>query len=203
MPTPADDIIALYEHHAGEWDADRHQSRPEGETVWIRRFTEAALPEASILDLGCGSGWPIVPELLAAGLSVTGVDSSPSLISLCRQRFPEQTWVVGDMRRLDIDHRFAGIIAWHSLFHLVPEDQAQMFTVFAHHLRPSAPLMFTSGSERDETIGCWRNEPLYHASLSLDDYETLLATNGFVILDRVVGDITCGGATIWLAKAAD
>ena len=75
-----------------------------------------------------------------------------------------------------------------------------MFPVFSRHLAPGAPLMFTSGTERGETIGQWRGEPLYHASLSLQDYEDLLDTNRLSLLVRAESDADCGGATIWLAR---
>jgi hypothetical protein len=42
------------------------------------------------------------------GLHVTGVDSSPTLISLCRQRLPDHEWLVGDMRSLHLPRQFDG-----------------------------------------------------------------------------------------------
>lgn len=200
MGTLADEIIDLYERHSAEWDEDRQHSRPAGERRWLTRYATEIEPNGAVLDLGCGSGVPITSDLVAAGLSVTGVDSSPSLIALCRQRFAEQEWIVADMRRLDLGRRFAGLLAWHSLFHLPAEDQQRMFPRFAAHLAPGGHLMFTSGTERGETIGSWRNEPLYHASLALCEYEALLQDSGFDLVDRVIGDPTCGGATIWLAR---
>jgi len=200
MSKEADDIIKLYERQAAGWDEDRAYRRPEGEVGWIRRFSAEAGPGAHILDLGCGSGEPIVPDLLALGQVVTGVDGAAALIALCRERFPEQNWITADMRGLDLGQRFGGILVWHSLFHLVPEDQENMFPLFAKHLKPGAPLMFTSGTERGSTVGTWRGEALYHASLDVADYEKLLSENGFDLVTRVESDASCGGATIWIAR---
>lgn len=202
MTAPQSPILGLYERHAAGWDEDRGLSRPPGERGWIARFTKAAEPGSCLLDLGCGSGLPITPDLLAAGHSVMGVDGAPSLIALCRARFPDQKWLAADMRQLNLERQFGGVLAWHSLFHLSPDDQAEMFPVFARHMAPGAPLMFTSGTEAGETIGSWRGEPLYHASLSLAGYEALLAENGLQLIKRVVSDPDCGGATIWLAQRA-
>lgn len=203
MSTPSDTIIGLYDRKAAAWDEDRQHHRPDGERQWIGRFVQETKPGADVLDLGCGSGKPITPDLLNAGRAVTGVDSSPSLIALCRQRFPEQDWIVADMRRLDLGRRFGGVLAWHSLFHLTPDDQERMFPIFARHLAPGAPLMFTSGQRRDVTVGSWRGEALYHASLDAGEYQRLLEANSFLPIDHVVDDASCGGATIWLAKRAD
>jgi len=71
-----------------------------------------------VLDLGCGAGAPVVQYMAERGLRVTGVDSSPTLISLCRQRLPEHEFLVGDMRSLRLARQFDGVLAWDSFFHL-------------------------------------------------------------------------------------
>lgn len=201
-PDTSRGVAALYERHAAGWDEDRRHARPPGESGWIRRFASAAGAGGHVVDLGCGSGEPIGRDLMAAGLRVTGVDASPALIALCAQRFPEQEWLVADMRELALSRQFQGLVAWHSLFHLTPDDQTRMFPVFARHLAPGAPLMFTSGSRRDVTIGQWRGEALYHACLAPAEYQSLLDAHGFVVVDHVVEDESCGGATIWFARRA-
>lgn len=190
-------IQALYEEHALAWD--RQRGRDLHEAPWLERFA-ALLPAGStILDIGCGMGEPIARWFVDGGFGVTGVDSSPSLIALARGRFPQQEWIVADMRALDLRRRFDGLIAWHSLIHLAPEDQRKIFARFAAHAAAGAPLMFTSGPEHGETIGQWQSEPLYHGSLDADDYETLLADNGFGLVAHKLRDEACGSATIWLA----
>jgi hypothetical protein len=118
---------------------------------------------------------------------------------MARERFPEAEWIVGDMRALDLGRRFDGVLAWHSLFHLSPDDQRPMFVRFAAHAAPGAPLMFTTGPEHGEAIGQWMGEPLYHSSLAPEDYEVLLAQNGFTRVERRLRDPECGESTIWLA----
>ena len=200
MTRDSDAIIELYERTARAWDEVRRRARPEHEQAWIRRFLSIADPDLPILDLGCGSGEPVARDLIAARRQVVGVDSSPTLISICRDRFPGATWVVEDMRRLELGDGFGGIIAWHSLFHLTAEDQETMFGVFSAHASPGTTLMFTSGTERGESIGRWQGEPLYHASLDTLEYATLLSRHGFSIVDHVAGDEN--RATVWLAKLA-
>ena len=135
------------------------------------------------------------------GLHVTGVDSSPTLISLCRERLPDHEWLVGDMRSLQLLHRFDGLLVWDSFFHLTPDDQRQMFEVFARHAAPSAVLMFNSGPTCGESVGIYRGDPLYHASLNPDEYGALLGQIGFEVVAHVVEDWeTGGGRTVWLAR---
>lgn len=195
---PAEAVIDLYSRRAREWDADRGRSLFE--RAWLDRFLDHVPAMGSVLDLGCGSGEPIARYLIEQGRKITGVDGSPGLIDLCRERFPGQDWIVADMRGLDLERVFDAVIAWHSAFHLTPAAQRALFAVYARHVTPGGVLMFTSGSRPGEEIGAWRGEPLYHGSLSLQDYRAGLGTAGFDLLDHVLDDATCGGATVWLAR---
>ncbi|MFW6201086.1 MAG: class I SAM-dependent DNA methyltransferase [Gemmatimonadota bacterium] len=192
-----DIVIDLYERHARAYDRDRGRSLQE--RAWLDRFLSHVRPGGTVLDVGCGMGEPIAAYLIGRGFDVVGVDASPSMIERCRARFPDSEWFVGDMRELDLDRRFDGILAWDSFFHLGMDDQREMFARFAAHARRGAPLMFTSGPAEGEAIGSYREEPLYHASLGPAEYEHLLAANGFVVRAYVAEDPECGDHTIWLA----
>lgn len=147
-------------------------------------------------------GEPIARYLIEQGFRVVGVDSSPSLIALARERFPDSDWLVADMREVELNRRFDGILAWDSFFHLGMDDQRRMFPRFAALAERGAPLMFTSGPAEGEAIGAYEGEPLYHASLGPTEYERLLAANGFMVRAQEAEDPECGEHTIWLATHA-
>jgi len=192
-----DSIVDLYERHAREYDQDRSKSLQE--RPWLDRFLRWVPPGGTVLDIGCGAGEPIARYLIEEGFEVTGVDASPSLIELCRERFPSSEWLVADMRKLGLQRRFDGVLAWDSFFHLGMDAQREMFARFAGHARRGAPLMFTTGSAEGEAVGCYRGEPLYHASLHSIEYERLLTEAGFVAKAHTVEDVQCGGHIVWLA----
>lgn len=191
-------IIGLYEENAEAWD--RMRGRDLFERPWLERFATLLPERAAVLDIGCGMGEPIGRWLIEKGYRLTGVDSAPSLIAKCRERFPDQEWIAADMRALDLGRRFDGIIVWHSAFHLQPDDQKAMFPIFAAHAAHGAALMFTSGDDSGVRIGRWQGEPLYEASLSPADYEALLEANGFSVVEVRARDKECGDATVWLAR---
>jgi SAM-dependent methyltransferase len=113
MQNMADRIIDHYERHARDWDNDRNlHVSPWNDKPWRDRFVAALPRAASVLDLGCGSGSPVAKYITECGLHVTGVDSSPTLISLCRQRLPDHQWLVDDMRSLRLPRRYDGVLAW-------------------------------------------------------------------------------------------
>jgi SAM-dependent methyltransferase len=200
MPDAAERIVDHYERHALSWDADRRGAawidRP-----YIERFLSLLPQGATVLDLGCGGGSPVASHMVAQGFRVTGVDSSPTLISLCRTRMPDQEWIVRDMRSLVLGRRFGGILAWDSFFHLGYEDQRAMFGLFAVHAAPAAVLMFNAGSGHGEAVGSYRGDPLYHASLDGSEYEALLADAGFELIEHSINDLAKGGRIFWLARA--
>jgi trans-aconitate methyltransferase len=92
--------------------------------------------------------------MVKQGLRVTGVDSSPTMISFCRDRLPDREWIVADMRQLALSRRFDGILAWDSFFHLDHDDQRQMFAIFADHASVGTVLMFNTGHS---TVKAWEN----------------------------------------------
>ena len=59
----------------------------------LRLFRQNAIIEGVVVDLGCGSGiW--ARALADSGYEVVGVDISPAMIELARQRVPEATFHV-------------------------------------------------------------------------------------------------------------
>jgi Methyltransferase domain len=198
MPRLSDLIVGHYERHATAWDKDRASSA-WNDKPWHDRFV-AMLPKgAKVLDLGSGS--PVARHMVAQGFKITGVDSSPTMISLCQSRLPDHEWIVCDMRRLSLAESFQGILAWDSFFHLSHDDQRNMFGVFAAHAGPAAVLMFNAGPRHGEAIGTYRGDPLYHASLDPADYAALLGSIGFDIVAHVPNDEQAGGRSAWLARA--
>lgn len=195
-----DCIIPHYERHAYAWDADRRASG-WSDRPWHDRFIAALPAGANVLDLGCGSGAPVALNMAACGLTVTGIDTSPTLVSLCRERMPGHWWMVGDMRCPPIRARFDGVLAWDSFFHLRPDDQRSMFRIFAEHTGPGAHLMFNAGPAHGEAVGSYRGDLLYHASLAAPEYETLLDEIGFDIVVHAIEDQEAGGRTVWLARS--
>lgn len=199
----ADNIIEIYNNKAHAWTALRGTCLYE--KVWLDRFLKLLPQHSNILDLGCGSAQPIAAYLIAQSHNVMGVDSSTEMLDMARQNFPKQmfpncTWIQADMRTVELIETFQGILAWDSFFHLSPEWQRAMFQQFDRFATQGTVLMFTSGPAFGEKIGDLFGEPLYHASLSPEEYTQLLHIYGFKVVNRVVEDPNCTGHTVWLAQ---
>lgn len=202
MTKEADTIIGLYRRHGAKWAKLRSQS-PFLEFGWIDRFLKLLPTNPSILDLGCGSGTPIARHLSENGCAVTGIDTSPELIEIAKEQGIDAEWLLADMRTLALGKTFHGIMAWNSFFHLTPDDQRAMFSVFIRHTTKGSALMFTSGPTCGTSTGELEGEPLYHASLDGEEYRALLSENHFEVIENIVEDPECGHHTVWLAQRFD
>lgn len=203
MNPAADRVVGLYREGAADWIAQRGRIAGAPEAVWFDRFVAALPPGGRVLDVGCGSGWPHAARLIDQGFQVTGVDGSGPLLDHARRTLPTGEWIEADMRALAPgDRLFDGVVAWWSLFHLSPEDQRRVLPVLAAHVAPGGSLMIAVGDRHGEAIGEWRGEPLYHGSLSPDDYRALLTAAGLVPTDAPLSDREDERGVIWLAKRA-
>ena len=76
-----------------------------------------------------------------------------------------------------------------------------MFGMFAKHAAASAVSMFNTGPGHGEAIGCYRGQPLYHASLDRPEYEALLEQSGFEVLAHTREDEDALRCTVrWVAR---
>lgn len=193
----ADKTHAVYVRNAAQFDEARGKTLFE--RSWLERFC-AGLPEGGrVLDVGCGAGEPIARYFIEQGYAVTGVDFAAPLLDMAASRFPSAEWVAQDMRRLALGRGFDGVLAWHSLFHLTPDEQVRTLPLLADHVTRGGVLMITVGPQAGERTGHVAGEAVYHASLAEDDYRRLLDGAEMDVVAFVRNDESCGGATVLLA----
>ncbi|MBT2564611.1 class I SAM-dependent methyltransferase [Pedobacter sp. ISL-68] len=183
----------------GKWFAENRYPGL-GEKNYLDDLLKRLPPNANVLDLGCGSGKPILEYLISQNVKVLGVDASEQMLEIARLNFPGTPFMLKDMRKLDLGEKFDAIIAWHSFFHLPAVDQPGMFSIFRHHLKPNGILLFTSGTDRGEVWGMNSGENLFHASLDTDEYRSLLESNHFKVLSHIISDPDCAGANVWMVQ---
>jgi ubiquinone/menaquinone biosynthesis C-methylase UbiE len=166
-----------------EWYASE---RDEQTGVAEVRSLASSIPSGSrILDIGCGNGIPLTRELLAAGHSVVGLDSSTAMLGRFRQNFPETPAVQGTVESCPFaDLSFDAALAWGVLFHLKPDDQVTALASIARILKPGAPFLFTSGDVDgfEGKEGMMNGVLFRYYSFSVANYQRLLAGNGFAFV---------------------
>jgi len=134
-----------------------------------------------IADIGCGPGH-VAAYVHELGARVVGVDLSPEMVAIARQRSPA---IRGSMLALAApDASWGGIVALNSIIHLPPEERPQALAEFHRVLRPGGLLVlaFHIGDEQRHVDEWWGQE------VSLDTWflqpreiESLLREAGFTV----------------------
>ena len=107
-------------------------------------FLDAAVNAGSpVVEIGCGTGRVLIPTA-RAGVEIVGVDSSPHMLSVCRERLQHEGEAVrsrvrlvqGDMRSVELDARFTlATIPFRPFQHLLTvDDQLACLETIRRHL---------------------------------------------------------------------
>ena len=133
-------IAELYDH------VTIYRDRPDV-GFFVAAAREAGPP---VLELGCGTGRVLLPTA-RAGLEITGLDASPSMLAICRRdlaREPAEvrgrvTLLEGDMRSFDLGSSFSLVtLPFRPFQHLVTvADQLACLASIRRHLRPEGRLI--------------------------------------------------------------
>lgn len=189
---------AVYQRHAQQWHEQRAVDL--GEKAWLDRLELSA--NSRVLDLGCGSGKPLADYFLTRGASLVGVDFAPAMIELARQHYPDAHWIVSDMNALPALREFDAIVSWDGFFHLSPDQQRQSLPRILAMLKPQGRLLLTVGPGAGEVDGWVKGEQVYHASLSIEEYGSLLEKAGLRLITFCPEHPDTYGRSVLLAERA-
>jgi ubiquinone/menaquinone biosynthesis C-methylase UbiE len=131
---------------AQAWDLLRGDSSAWPDRAFYRAIIEQR--DGPALDVGCGTG-RLILDYLQAGLDVDGVDNSPEMLAICREKAAASGVDVDgrlfeqEMDRLAIPRRYATIIVPSSSFQLLTDRSAatEAMARFHEHLRPDGVLV--------------------------------------------------------------
>jgi cyclopropane fatty-acyl-phospholipid synthase-like methyltransferase len=132
-------------------DFIRHRGgQPKGIGQKTVRIWAAQLPpNANVLDLGCGTGWPISLALTEAGLTLYGLELSSTLFTAFQQNFPQAHSRCEDIRSSDFfAQQFEGIVALGVLFLFTPHEQQALIQKIAQHLQHKGQFLFTAPAQK-------------------------------------------------------
>jgi len=134
-----------YAPHARFYDLEHEDY--QGDIATYAGFA-ARLDPQDVLEVACGTGRLLLP-LAAGGARVTGVDLSPAMLAIAREkvaaaRLEDRVRLLhGDMRTVDLAHRYGlVIVGLNSLMHL--DSQAAQLAALANvarHLAPNGRLV--------------------------------------------------------------
>ncbi len=153
--------VAFFDSH-GASDAYDVFS-PETNERLIETFARVTgLPAgARVVDLGCGSG-VFTDRLQAHGYQATGVDLSPKLIEIAREKYPAIEFLEGDIEALPFpDGHFDGVLLSGVLHHFL--DISRCVAEVKRILRPGGKYMAFDPNRMNPFMYLYRDRssPLY------------------------------------------
>jgi SAM-dependent methyltransferase len=169
-----------YEGISAEFLARRGSGRGIGIGVEQIRTWARSLPRnATVLELGCGPGYPTTAALIAEGLDVYAVDASPTFVETFRARFPDTAIACEAVEdSAFFDRTFDGVLAWGLVFLLAADEQRRLMARVAKILTHGGRFLFTAG---DKPL-VWGDAMTGQESrtLAAEEYRSLLRAAGFV-----------------------
>jgi SAM-dependent methyltransferase len=115
-----------------------------GEAAFIRGNVERRRSGAiTLLDVACGTG--VVTALLAGAYQVSGLDISPGMLAVARQRLPQGTPLYqADMSRFDLNVTFDAVVcSFRAVNHLLDFTAWRGFFDCVHrHLNDGGTFLF-------------------------------------------------------------
>lgn len=168
-----------YDAICEQWHAFRKQT-----TVppCLHQFADHIRPGGHILDIGCGTGFPLDTYLSECRFSLTGIDLSPKMLQKANAlALPKAQFLLCDVLNFQPTQLFDGILAFDSLWHVPLEYQAGLYPLFSGWLRPGGCLLFTHGKRYGSVEGTMFGSSFRYHALDAQTVHTLLLQNGFSI----------------------
>lgn len=174
-----------YESVAAEFLARRGRAHSTGIGTNLVRSWARSLPRgAAAIDLGCGSGFPITQELIAAGLNVYAIDAAPSMVAAFSHNFPSVPIACESVTDSSFFGRsFDAVLAWGLMFLLSPDEQRRLLKRVAEILTPGGRLLFTSSCV-EPLVWTDAMTGLESRSLGGEQYRRELSAVGLSLIDE-------------------
>jgi len=177
------DLSNGYESISVEWLARRGNRKARSNAIGVKEVRNWAktLPyNSSVIDLGCGPGFPLTAILVEEGLQVFGVDAAPSFVAAFQHNLPGTPIVCESvLESRFFDRTFDAVLSIGLMFLLEAEEQHHLIRKFADALVPGGRLLFTSTVKSH----VWNDAMTGMKSVSLgaEEYRRQLSTVGLSV----------------------
>jgi cyclopropane fatty-acyl-phospholipid synthase-like methyltransferase len=139
----------------------------------VRNWAQTLRRGSSVIDLGCGRGFPITVVLVEEGLQAFGVDAAPSFVSAFQHNLPATPIVCESVLESSFFNRtFDAVLSIGLIFLLKVEEQHRLIRRFADILVPGGRLLFTATAKPQVWTDAMTG--LESISLGVEEYRKLL-----------------------------
>lgn len=120
------DIITFFDKCAPWWDADMVRNE---DLIDMILDNGGIKEDIHVLDVACGTGVLFPDYLNRKVASVTGIDISPEMVKIAREKFPEIKVICGDVETTEFSKKFDAIMVYNAFPHF--PDPAHLIKVLA------------------------------------------------------------------------
>lgn len=138
-----EDIISFFDMLAPQWDADMIRYDDIIGMILDGGNVKAG---ADVLDVACGTG-VLFPDYLARNVgSLTGIDISPEMVKIAREKFSQVEVLCGDVEEAVFDKKFDCVMVYNAFPHF--PDPVNLIKVLSGLLKPGGTLTVAHGMSR-------------------------------------------------------
>ncbi len=185
--------INPYDEICPQWDEYRKKTSVN---KCIADFSRRLKPNSSILDVGCGTGYPIDFFLSERGFRITGIDSSAKMIEKAASlKLKNTEYHVAELFGFRTEEKFDAIIAFDCLWHICHDNQKYIYGTIASLIKKGGYFIFTHGKKDGEIYGEMMGQTFYYSALDAEEVKKILISEGFEIIsftenykERTTGD---------------
>jgi SAM-dependent methyltransferase len=149
----------------------------------VRKWAKTLPRGSSVIDLGCGPGFPITAVLVEEGLQLFGVDAAPSFVAAFQRNLPGTPVVCESVLESRMfDRTFDAVLSIGLMFLLRAEEQHRLIQRFPQILVPGGRLLFTATAKP----AVWNDvmTGLESISLGAGEYRKLLGAAGISVTEE-------------------
>ena len=137
------EVIAFFDRCAPWWDADMVRDEEVINTIMACGGIRSGM---DVLDVACGTG-VLFPDYLKRGVaSVTGIDISPEMAKIAREKFSQVHVICGDVETVDFGRQFDAVMVYNAFPHF--PDPARLIETLAKLTKPGGRLSVAHGMSR-------------------------------------------------------
>ena len=177
------DIITFFDNLASGWDEGQTSKDAIIEKIL---YNGGVAPQKDILDVACGTG-VLFPFYINRNVnSITGIDISPEMVKIAKEKFPQIETICGDAEIFQFDKKFDVIMIYNAFPHF--PNPEKLIGNLVSRLKDKGRLSIAHSMSR-EALQKHHSGGAAKVSLELPDVEALaeLLTPYFNI-DVIISD---------------
>lgn len=176
------DIISFFDSSAGSWDEELIRNDKVIEKILDNCGIDK---DVCVLDVACGTG-VLFPDYIKREAVVTGIDISPEMVKIAKEKFPNVNVICGDVEETDFNEKFDTVMVYNAFPHF--PDPERLVEKLSKLLRKGGRLSVAHGMSREDLLKL-HNERASKVSLPLPDEKTLAKIfEPFFSVDIMISD---------------